>query len=194
MSGTANHQTVRIARGRHASPADGACVMELASMLAGERFSDRPRCVDPVIGAFLRAYNDRLGYVRRQGLYPFAARAVGTRRGRRLTRRRRDLCLAWAGLLAGDAGTVSRRLALWRARAWIALVLGVAPALRLGGGAGIYAARRAVASDDHDGALALLDALLRESADAPADTWGELVADMAPKSPPAAPAPAPARL
>ena len=29
------------------------CVMELASMLAGERFGDRPVSVCPVIGAFL---------------------------------------------------------------------------------------------------------------------------------------------
>jgi AhpD family alkylhydroperoxidase len=34
--------------------------MELASMLAHEPFSERPQSVCPVIGAFLRAYNDRL--------------------------------------------------------------------------------------------------------------------------------------
>ena len=49
------HQTVRLSRGKHASPRSGACVMELASMLAGEPFSDRPDCACPVIGAFLRA-------------------------------------------------------------------------------------------------------------------------------------------
>ena len=43
--------------------------MELSSMLAGEPFSDRPRCVDPVIAAFLRTYNDGLDDSRRQDLY-----------------------------------------------------------------------------------------------------------------------------
>ena len=57
---TTTFQTVRLARGRHQSPDQGACVMELASMLAGERFSDQPRTVCPVIAGFLRAYNDIL--------------------------------------------------------------------------------------------------------------------------------------
>ena len=30
--------------------------------VAGEPFSDRPRCADPVIATFLRAFNDRLGH------------------------------------------------------------------------------------------------------------------------------------
>ena len=51
---TASHQTVRLGRGKHASPTDGVCVMELSSMLAGERFSDRPRSVCPVIASLLR--------------------------------------------------------------------------------------------------------------------------------------------
>ncbi len=75
---TGSHQTVQISRGRHASASSGACVMELASMLAGERFSDRPRSVDPVIAALLRAINDRLDDQRRRLLYPYAAAAVGT--------------------------------------------------------------------------------------------------------------------
>jgi len=47
----ASHQTVRLSQGKHRDPDHGACVMELSSMLAGEAFSDRPRCVDPVIAA-----------------------------------------------------------------------------------------------------------------------------------------------
>ena len=52
-----SHQTVRLSAGRHSSPAEGVCVMELASMLAHEPFSDQQRSVCPVIAAFLRAYN-----------------------------------------------------------------------------------------------------------------------------------------
>ena len=72
------YQTVRIKRGAHGSPDQGACVMELASMLAGERFSDRPRAVCPVIAAFLRTYNDALNDEQRQDLYPIASAVVGT--------------------------------------------------------------------------------------------------------------------
>ncbi len=55
--------------------------MELASMLAGERFTDHPRSVCPTVGALLRAYNDALGDGERQDLFNFAADAVGTRHG-----------------------------------------------------------------------------------------------------------------
>jgi hypothetical protein len=53
VTAVASYQTVRLSAGRHRSPDDGACVMELASMLAGEPFSDRPATVCPVIAGFL---------------------------------------------------------------------------------------------------------------------------------------------
>jgi len=71
-------QTVRLAKGSHASPDQGACVVELASMLAGEPFSDRPRTVCPVIAGFLRTYNDLLPDSERDTLYPYAALVVGS--------------------------------------------------------------------------------------------------------------------
>jgi hypothetical protein len=74
-----SHQTVKLSKGKHASPHDGACVMELASMLAGEAFTDHPVSVCPVIGSFLRAYNDWIDDDRRQDLYPFASKVVGSR-------------------------------------------------------------------------------------------------------------------
>lgn len=74
-----SHQTIQLSKGRHASPEEGACVVELASMLAGELFSDHPDSVCPVIAAVLRNYNDRIDDRRRQDLYPYAARIVGTR-------------------------------------------------------------------------------------------------------------------
>jgi hypothetical protein len=73
-----SHQTVRLARGAHRSAEHGACVMELASMLAGEAFGDHPRTACEVIGAFLRSYNDAVDDDRRQDLYPAAAAVVGT--------------------------------------------------------------------------------------------------------------------
>lgn len=87
---TPTFQTIRLSRGRHASPDEGACVMELASMLGRERFSDHPRSVCPVIGMVLRAYNDGADDERRQDLYRYAAAAVGTReRAARRARLRR---------------------------------------------------------------------------------------------------------
>jgi hypothetical protein len=52
--------------------------MELASMLAGEPFSDHPQSVCPVIGTFLRTYNDAIDDEGRQDLYEYASLAVGT--------------------------------------------------------------------------------------------------------------------
>jgi hypothetical protein len=92
----ASHQTVRLDAGRHSGPGDSVCVMELSSMLAGERFSDRPRPVCPTVSALLRAYNDALGERGRQDLYRFASEAVGTREGYELQEIRARFALAWA--------------------------------------------------------------------------------------------------
>ena len=75
-----SHQNVRLSRGAHRSPDEGACVMELVSMLAGEPFSDRPETACPVIGAVLRAFNDLADDERRQELLECAAAVVGSRR------------------------------------------------------------------------------------------------------------------
>ena len=98
-----SHQTVRLARGKHSSPRDGVCVMELASMLAGERFSDRPYCVSPAIGGFLRAYNDFIDDRLRQDLYRLASAVVGTRSTPEIERMRVRRVIEW-----GQALRVSR--------------------------------------------------------------------------------------
>jgi Fe-S cluster assembly iron-binding protein IscA len=69
--------------------------MELASMLTGDRFSDHPRSVSPVIAAFLRAYNDWIDDERRQDLYRFAAAALGTRGSTQVEETRLRQCEAW---------------------------------------------------------------------------------------------------
>jgi hypothetical protein len=43
------YQTIKLGRGKHTAPEHGACVMELASMLAGEAFSDHPDSVSPTV-------------------------------------------------------------------------------------------------------------------------------------------------
>jgi hypothetical protein len=92
----ASHQTVRLGKGKHHSPDQGACVMELASMLAGEPFSDHPRSVSRPLAAFLRRYNDLVDDSRRQDLYPYASLAVGTAAGAQAEDERVERLLSWA--------------------------------------------------------------------------------------------------
>jgi hypothetical protein len=106
----ASHQTVRLSQGKHRDPDHGACVMELASMLAGEPFSDRPRCVDPVIAGFLRTYNDGIDDRRRQDLYPLASEVVGTRTVSSVQAERARLCLQWAQSRYGAGRRGARKL------------------------------------------------------------------------------------
>src|SRR5689334_7125558 len=75
---TFSHQTVDLSRGRHRDPDDGVCVMELASMLAGQRFTDRPATVSPLLCLVLQGYNDGLEHERRQTLKRFAATCLET--------------------------------------------------------------------------------------------------------------------
>jgi hypothetical protein len=91
----ARYQTIRLSPGKHRSPDDGACVMELASMLAGEPFSDHPKCACPVIGAFLMAYNDSIDDERRQDLYAYASRVVDSDGTSRARQARVALLTAW---------------------------------------------------------------------------------------------------
>jgi hypothetical protein len=71
-------QTVKLAPGRHMAPEQGVCTVELASMLAGDRFSDSPRTACAAIAAFVRGYNDAIDDVRRQDLFAIAALLVGS--------------------------------------------------------------------------------------------------------------------
>lgn len=91
-----SHQTIKLSRGKHASPETGACVMELASMLAGERFTDHPASVSKVIAAFLRGYNDLLDDLRRQDLYEYASKTVGTAGSDEIEEARTRRLLEWA--------------------------------------------------------------------------------------------------
>jgi hypothetical protein len=47
-----------LSRGKHRSLRKGACFMELASLLAGERWSDHPACTHPLLAAVARHVND----------------------------------------------------------------------------------------------------------------------------------------
>lgn len=91
----ARYQTVKLSRGRHTSPANGVCVMELASMLAGEKFTDHPASVSRSIASFLRTYNDMIDDTRRQDLYTLAAKCVGTAASEAIEIFRAGRLVAW---------------------------------------------------------------------------------------------------
>jgi hypothetical protein len=129
--------------------------MELASMLAGEEFSDHPQSVSPVLTRFLRAYNDRVDDQRRQDLFGYASRVVGTRASRAVERSRAARCVEW---VVGSGGRV-------------------APLTQLlpGPAAGALAAKHAAedaSAEGHRHALVLLDELISF-----ADGWAGVPAD-----------------
>jgi hypothetical protein len=165
-------ESVRLDPGHHRDARDGVCIVELASILAGERFSDTPRCVCEVIASFLRSWNDRLGYADRQRLLPYAERIIDTAGDPEATRRRRDFCLAFAGAKL-EGGPISRSWWRLRMRARLAVQIGVGPAVKLDRGAGEYAARLCFGREGPDAAFDLLDRVLEIGA-------GSREADVAP--------------
>jgi hypothetical protein len=50
-----------LSAGRHRNPRKGACFMEMASFLAGEKWSDHPKCTHPLLASLARMVNDCLG-------------------------------------------------------------------------------------------------------------------------------------
>ena len=69
-----------LSRGRHRTPRRGACFMELASVLAGERWSDHPSCTHPLLAYLARLVNDHTSDDGRQELAPLIPSVV-CRRG-----------------------------------------------------------------------------------------------------------------
>ena len=59
--------------GRHRRRRRGVCLMEYTSIIAGERFSDHPRCTDPALAAVARAVNDYTSDAARQRLAVLAS-------------------------------------------------------------------------------------------------------------------------
>jgi len=63
--------------GRHRSPRRGACFMELASYLAGERWSDHPACTHGTLAHLARMVNDRTSEAGRARLMPLIPTVIG---------------------------------------------------------------------------------------------------------------------
>jgi len=66
-----------LSAGRHRSPRRGACFMEMASYLAGERWSDHPACTHPLLASAARAVNDATSDAARSRLALLVPSVVG---------------------------------------------------------------------------------------------------------------------
>jgi hypothetical protein len=67
----------QLSRGKHRHPRKGACFMEFASYLAGERWSDHPACTHPLLAALARLVNDHTSDEGRQRLVELIPSVVG---------------------------------------------------------------------------------------------------------------------
>ncbi|GAA4468133.1 hypothetical protein [Phytohabitans houttuyneae] len=66
-----------LSRGRHRNPRKGACFMEMASYLAGERWSDHPACTHPLLASLARLVNDHTTDPGRQRLAELIPSVIG---------------------------------------------------------------------------------------------------------------------
>jgi hypothetical protein len=66
-----------LSRGKHRNPRRGACLMELTSFLAGERWTDHPACTHPLVAALARLVNDNTSDAERQRLTVFVPALIG---------------------------------------------------------------------------------------------------------------------
>ena len=152
-----------LSAGAHESPAEGACVMEMASYLAGEEWSDSPACTHPVLARMAQVVNDRLPDEERGALLDLLPRLMGTAAtGTPDDRYRLSVALSvWCAEqvahLAGDAEPQARE-AIRVTRAWLAdeATKGDCRAAAYGGayGGAYYAAAYAASAAAH--ALSLI--------------------------------------
>lgn len=74
----AHHDVMPIlSPGRHRSPRRGACFMEFASYLAGERWTDHPACTNGTLAHLARMVNDRTSDAGRARLTPLIPTVIG---------------------------------------------------------------------------------------------------------------------
>lgn len=66
-----------LGRGKHWSSRRGACFMELASYLAGERWSDAPACTHPLLAHLARRVNDEINDEARPSLALLVPSVIG---------------------------------------------------------------------------------------------------------------------
>ena len=83
--------------GAHGLREDGVCAMEAVAWVAGEPHSDHPQCACPVIGAFMRTWNDNLpdDETRTRILRPLLPLLLNTRSTKAVELQRSFIALDW---------------------------------------------------------------------------------------------------
>ncbi len=66
-----------LSSGRHRTPRSGACFMEFASFLAGEKWSDHPKCTHGGLASLARMVNDCIADDERARLAPLIPSVIG---------------------------------------------------------------------------------------------------------------------
>lgn len=66
-----------LSKGKHRNPKKGACFMEYASYLAGERWSDHPACTHRLLASLARLVNDYTTDAGRARLAPLVPAVIG---------------------------------------------------------------------------------------------------------------------
>jgi hypothetical protein len=66
-----------LSRGKHRNARKGACFMEFAAYLAGERWSDHPSCTHPLLSELARQVNDCTSDEHRSRLVPLIPSVIG---------------------------------------------------------------------------------------------------------------------
>jgi len=86
-----------IAYGSHRAAEDGMCVMEATAYIAGEKFSDHPKCTSEFITSLCISFNDRLpsNAERDRYLKPLIPKLIGTRTTDADDETRRRMALNW---------------------------------------------------------------------------------------------------
>ena len=99
MTTTAEERFAKITTIYHGAhqPNGMMCAMEAVAFVAGELWSDHPECACPVIGAFMRAWNDGLtdDAERTALLRPLVPKLVGTRGSKAIEQRRATMAADW---------------------------------------------------------------------------------------------------
>lgn len=171
-----------LSAGHHRSPEHGGCFMEVASLLAGERWSDSPRTTHPALAAVARAVNDRTSDAARPRLAPLIPSVIGTAAAAPPTAARLVALCCRAALPTATVGVGALRHALANAEQLIAT-----PQRRwrwFGGGERVYQSWGAARAINHAVyAIAVADTAdpdraLRELLTAAIDlTWSAMPAD-----------------
>lgn len=86
-----------LANGPHAENEQHMCAMEAVAYIAGEPWSDHPKCACPIISAFMRSWNDALPNddERTRLLLPLIPKLVGTRSTPEIETRRATMAADW---------------------------------------------------------------------------------------------------